>query len=43
MSTLYLSRASYLDTGYYYCDPFSEDLLEDEQNSKKIYIYIQRK
>lgn len=39
---LSLNRASYLDTGYYYCDPLLEDLKVDEQNSKKIYLFIQR-
>lgn len=37
-----LSKASYLDTGYYYCDPLSEDSKLDEEDSKKIYIYVQR-
>ncbi|XP_022178523.1 vascular endothelial growth factor receptor 1 isoform X3 [Myzus persicae] len=41
ISLLSLSRASYLDTGYYYCDPLSEDLGVDEQNSAKIYIFVQ--
>lgn len=43
ISLLTLSKASYLDTGYYYCDPLSEELKLDEDNSEKIYIYIQRK
>ncbi|VVC44268.1 Protein kinase, ATP binding site,Tyrosine-protein kinase, active site,Immunoglobulin [Cinara cedri] len=41
ISLLTLSRASYLDTGYYYCDPLPEELKVDEQNSKKIYLFIQ--
>ncbi|KAF0766886.1 vascular endothelial growth factor receptor 1 isoform X2 [Aphis craccivora] len=41
ISLLSLSRASYLDTGYYFCQPLSEDLVVDEQNSAKIYIFIQ--
>ncbi|XP_025418891.1 vascular endothelial growth factor receptor 1 isoform X3 [Sipha flava] len=41
ISLLTLSRASYLDTGYYYCVPLSETLKLDEQNSKSIYLFIQ--
>ncbi|XP_050544021.1 vascular endothelial growth factor receptor 1 isoform X2 [Daktulosphaira vitifoliae] len=41
ISYLSLSRASYLDTGYYYCDPVSEDLETDEGISQNIYLYIQ--
>ncbi|XP_050420983.1 vascular endothelial growth factor receptor 1 isoform X2 [Adelges cooleyi] len=41
ISLLSLSRASYLDTGYYYCDPVSVDLEAEEGNSAKIYLYIQ--
>lgn len=43
ISQLSLSRASYLDTGFYYCDPLSEGSEVDKQNSKSIYIYVQRK
>lgn len=43
ISLLSLSRASYLDTGYFFCDPLTEDLEVDEQNSAKIYLFVQRK
>lgn len=38
-----LSKVNYLVTGNYYCSPFSSDMELDEQNSKNIYIYVQRK
>lgn len=43
LSVLTLSRISYLVTGNYYCSPSSSEVKLDEQNSKNIYIYVQRK
>ncbi|XP_060867787.1 vascular endothelial growth factor receptor 1 isoform X2 [Metopolophium dirhodum] len=40
ISLLSLSRASYLDTGYYFCDLFTEVAGVDEHNAA-IYLYVQ--
>lgn len=44
ISQLLLSNASYLDTGFYYCEPISDEQKEEESynSNNNIYIYIQR-
>lgn len=45
VSQLSISNASYLDTGYYYCDPFDDESNDEDNNNstKYIYLYVQSK